>query len=83
MALINRTLILFKYLWEETDESHPVSLMNIAAFLKQHDITADPRTLRRDIDQLVEFGLDVVKDRRDRTFTMWHPGTLRLRRSSC
>lgn len=64
MALTNRTLILFKYLWEETDESHPVSLTDIAAFLKQHDITADPRTLRRDIDQLVEFGLDVVKDRR-------------------
>lgn len=44
MALTNRTLITFKYLWETTDESHPVSLADISAFLKQREITADPRT---------------------------------------
>ena len=64
MALTNRTLLIFKYLWETTDESHPVSLADISAFLKQHGITADPRTLRNDIEQLVEFGVDIVKDRR-------------------
>ena len=64
MALTNRTLIIFKYLWETTDESHPVSLADISAFLKQHEITADPRTLRNDIEQLSEFGVDIVKDRR-------------------
>ena len=64
MALTNRILITFKYLWETTDESHPVSLADISAFLKQHEITADPRTLRRDIEQLIEFGVDIVKDRR-------------------
>lgn len=62
--LTNRTLIIFKYLWEITDESHPVSLADISAFLKQHKITADPRTLRSDIEQLVEFGVDIVKERR-------------------
>mgnify|MGYP001147562130 FL=1 len=64
MALTNRTLLIFKYLWETTDESHPVSLADISAFLKQHGITADPRTLRNDIEQLVEFGVDIVKERR-------------------
>lgn len=64
MALTNRTLILFKYLWGATDESHPVSLADISAHLAQYGITADPRTLRRDIGQLVEFGVDIVKDRR-------------------
>lgn len=64
MTLTNRTLIIFKYLWETTDESHPASLTDISAFLKQHEITADPRTLRKDIEQLTEFGVDVVKDRR-------------------
>lgn len=64
MPLTNRTLLIFKYLWETTDEAHPASLADIAVFLKQHEITADPRTLRRDINQLVEFGLDVVIDRR-------------------
>lgn len=64
MALTNRTLILFKYFWETTDEAHPVSLADISAHLKEHGITADPRTLRNDIEQLVEFGVDIVKERR-------------------
>lgn len=63
MALTNRTLILFKYFWEATDEAHPVSLADISAQLKEHGITADPRTLCNDIEQLVEFGVDIVKDR--------------------
>lgn len=62
--LTNRILIIFKYLWETTDESRPVSLADISSFLKQHEITADPRTLRKDIEQLTEFGVDIVKDRR-------------------
>lgn len=63
-ALTNRTLILFKYFWETTDEAHPISLTDISAQLKEHGITADPRTLRNDIEQLVEFGVDIVKERR-------------------
>ena len=58
MPLTNRTLILFKYFWETTDEVHPVSIADISAHLKEHGITADPRTLRNDIEQLVEFGVD-------------------------
>lgn len=64
MPLTNRTLIILKYLWETTDESHSASLTDISAFLMQHKITADPRTLRKDIEQLTEFGVDIVKDRR-------------------
>ena len=64
MPLTNRTLIILKFLWEKTDESHPVSLADISAHLEQFNITADPRTLRKDIEQLVEFGVDVVKDRK-------------------
>ena len=62
MALTNRTLIIWKYLWETTDEAHPVSLADISAYLAQYEINADPRTLRKDIEQLVEFGIDIVKD---------------------
>ncbi len=64
MALTNRTLIILKYLWETTDENHPVSLADISAHLEQHHITADPRTLRKDIEQLVELGIDIVKNRK-------------------
>ena len=40
MPLTNRTLILFKYFWETTDEVHPVSIADISAHLKEHGITA-------------------------------------------
>lgn len=63
MPHINRALILFKYFCATTDEAHPVSLADISAHLKEHGITADPRTLRNYIEQLVEFGVDIVKDR--------------------
>ena len=63
MPHINRALILFKYFCATTDEAHPVYLADISAHLKEHGITADPRTLRNDIEQLVEFGVDIVKDR--------------------
>ena len=64
MALTNRTLIILKYLWEATDEAHPISLADISDHLEKYAITADPRTLRNDIEQLVELGVDVVKERR-------------------
>ena len=64
MPLTNRTLIVFQFLWQTTDEDHPASLADISGYLAKHSIRADPRTLRKDIDQLVEFGVDIVKDRR-------------------
>lgn len=64
MPLTNRTLIVFQFLWQTTDEDHPASIADISGYLAKHSIRADPRTLRKDIDQLVEFGVDIVKDRR-------------------
>lgn len=53
MTLYNRTLLVFKYLWETTDEEHTVSLADISAYLQDHGIPKpDTRTLRKDIDQL-------------------------------
>ena len=51
MSLTNRTLILFKYFWETTDEAHPVSLADISAHLKEHGIAADPRTCTASHDE--------------------------------
>ena len=64
MGLQNRTLIVFKYLWNNTDEDHTASLAEITKHLEDCGQTADPRTLRKDIDQLVELGVDIVKDRK-------------------
>lgn len=64
MPLTNRTLQVFRFLWQTTDEDHPASIADIAKYLEAQNINADPRTLRKDIDQLIEFGIDIVKDRR-------------------
>ncbi len=64
MALTDRTLLILKYMWETTDESCTTSLTEISAFLAGYGITADPRTLRKDIEQLAEFGIDIVTERK-------------------
>lgn len=61
MALSSRILLIFKYLWENTDEEHTASLADISAYLQKCGITEpDARTMRKDIDQLVELGVDIV-----------------------
>lgn len=62
--LTSRILIILKYLWETTDETHTASLADIAAHLEIQGLSADSRTLKKDIEQLVEFGIDIVKDRK-------------------
>lgn len=60
----NRTLLVFKYLWETTDEEHTVSLADISTYLQGCGIPKpDSRTLRKDIDQLIELGIDIVHNR--------------------
>ena len=64
MALQNRTLLVFQYLWDNTDEEHTVSLADIFAYLQSCGIPKpDARTLRKDIDQLIELGIDIVHNR--------------------
>lgn len=60
----NRILLVFKYLWETTDEEHTASLAEISAHLQSCGIPKpDSRTLRKDIDHLIEFGVDIVHHR--------------------
>jgi len=60
----NRTLLVFQYLWETTDEEHTVSLADISAYLQDRGIhKPDVRTLRKDIEQLIGFGVDIVHNR--------------------
>ena len=63
MPLYNRTLLVFKYLWDNTDENLTVSIADITKYLSESGVSADPRTLRKDIDQLTEFGVDIIKYR--------------------
>lgn len=65
MALTNRTLLVFKYLWENTDDEHTASLADISSYLEENGLKKpDSRTLKEDINQLGEFGLDIVTERK-------------------
>jgi len=57
-------LLVFQYLWETTDEEHTVSLMDLSKHLQNCGLSQpDARTLRKDIAQLIELGVDIVHNR--------------------
>lgn len=62
--LTSRILIILKYLWETTDETHTVSLADIIAHLENLGMSGERRTIQKDIDQLIAFGVDIVIDRK-------------------
>ena len=65
MALTNRTLLVLKYLWENTDDEHSVSLADIGSYLESNGLKRpDSRTLKEDISQLVELGVDIITERK-------------------
>ena len=56
----NRVLYILKYLWETSDETHPVSTNDIIHYLAQIGIDAGRKTIAGDIEQLQECGSDIV-----------------------
>lgn len=55
----NRTLLVLKCLWEETDIEHPVTIKDIIAYLEKNGITATRKTITSDIEDLQSFGVDI------------------------
>ena len=55
-----RLLYLLKLLSGETDESNPVSTADIMEYFKSVGLSADRKTLKNDIDLLIEMGYDIV-----------------------
>ena len=60
MAKKDRTLYVLKYLWENTDEDHPATVSDILAALENENIKVERHALMSDIEQLTEFGIDIV-----------------------
>ena len=56
----NRPLIIFRYLWDHTDEEHPATIKEILAFLETLGITATRHTVAADLSELQESGFDIV-----------------------
>ena len=60
----NKMLLILKYLWDNTDESHTASIADMLNFLSENGLPSDRKTVSRYIDTLTEFGIDIVKIRR-------------------
>ncbi len=59
MSKQNRALLVLKYIWENSDVEHPVTAKSIICYLNSQGITATAKTIRGDVDQLIEFGIDI------------------------
>lgn len=54
-----KILYLMRMLLERTDSSHIITMQEILAELKQHDISAERKSIYNDIHALREFGMDI------------------------
>ena len=59
--MIRRMRILYikKYFEEHTDEEHAVSMSEIIAYLDEQGIPAERKSIRDDINALIEYGMDI------------------------
>ncbi|MCQ2437272.1 MAG: WYL domain-containing protein [Clostridia bacterium] len=57
-----KLLYLAKIFFEKTDEEHALTLAEITELLHGYDIEADRKTLYQDIEELRNFGYDIIMD---------------------
>ncbi len=58
-----KLLYLMKIFYEYSDDKHPLSVEDIINHLNEYDITVERKTVYSDVDMLIEFGMDIIKDR--------------------
>ncbi len=54
----NKLLLILKYLWENTDEEHTVSIADLMHFLSENGLSADRKTVAKYIDTLKHRGIE-------------------------
>ena len=63
-----KLIYIIKYLLENTDENHKVTMPQILAYLEVNEITAERKSIYDDIDAIQELGIDVQKEKVGRNF---------------
>ncbi len=61
-----KMLYLAKILSEETDDLHALTMDEILQKLSEYGVNADRRTMYRDFEELRIFGMDIIKEKRER-----------------
>jgi len=64
-----KLLYLAKMFNEETDEDHGVTIAQMISMLASHDINAERKTLYADINELTDFGMDIICQKTGKTYT--------------
>ncbi|MCD8340956.1 MAG: WYL domain-containing protein [Clostridiales bacterium] len=64
-----KALYLAKIFFEETDENHGLTAGDLIARLQQYDVSVERKTLYQDIEDLRQFGMDIVAMQSGRTHT--------------
>ncbi|MCH5199304.1 MAG: WYL domain-containing protein, partial [Oscillospiraceae bacterium] len=70
MAEKNRPLLIFRYLWENTDEEHPAIIKDILKHLESKGIHSNRKTVATDLTELQKSGFDIIcnKSRQNQYF---------------
>ena len=55
-----RMVLLWKLLYDQTDENHPVTTYDIVDYMAEHGIKVSRKTIKPDVDLMVECGFDIV-----------------------
>lgn len=56
----NRILLLLQFLYQNTDETHSVSVLDVLQYWQAHGIQASRKSVYSDIDLLMKLGTDIV-----------------------
>lgn len=63
-----KILYLAQILLENTDANHDITLKEIIQYLEANGVSAERKTLYEDIQQLKDFGINIVMTQHDRTY---------------
>jgi len=58
-----KLIVLKEFLERQSDENNPVTMQDIIAELKRHDISAERKGIYNDIETLREHGMDIILER--------------------
>ncbi len=74
MTTKSRVLFLLRYLYNNTDDDHSISTNDLIVILLENGFSANRKTLRDDVDMLVNAGYEILVDKEGKTNT-YHYGS--------
>lgn len=69
-----KIVYLMKVLLDNTDETHSITMTEIISLLEAYGISAERKSIYDDIENLRQYGMDIIGKQQDRTY-YYHVGT--------